>query len=116
MIIAALILGLCIVAAAWISSLKHVKPRMAFAQVTLLGQTEQSETMQLSATLFADEPEGVWQEKIAKVCELRESRLKFQNERILAATKAFKEEQETGAKAKELAKAGLSLVKETPTK
>lgn len=87
MILAALILGLCIIAASVYktrtSEKFNVKPRHAFAQVAVIGRTEDSETMQITATLFHDEDVSSWDAKLKTVYELRESRLKFQNERLL---------------------------------
>lgn len=61
----------------------NVKPRHAFAQVAVIGRTEDSETMQITATLFHDEDQKTWDAKLNTVFEMRESRLKFQNERLL---------------------------------
>ncbi len=104
MITAALILGACILAGTWLYASKCVKPRTAFAQVAIIGQTEQSETMQLTATLFADESDLVWDAKLKKLFELREARLKFQNERIQRITEEVKAEKEA-----QLAAAGIQI-------
>lgn len=97
-------------AASWISAERHLKQRPGFAQVTLLGQTEQSETMQFTATLFADETTEAWRKKIKTICELREERLQYQNQRIIDATKAAMTEKEEMEKKKaELEAAGVKV-------
>lgn len=111
----ALIVAVGIVLAAVIyaasKSRYHVKPRVAFAQAAVVGKTEDSETVQFTATLFEDETPGQWDEKMTKLYELREKRLKFQNERMMAlqeeAKKAHAELQEK-RKSGELPPAKLS--------
>lgn len=84
---------------AYSKSKYHVKPRALFAQVALIGRTEDSETLQITVSLFQDETQAVWDDKLKKVFEMRESRLKFQNERMLEiaaeAKLKFKEIEET---------------------
>ena len=65
----------------------HVKPRVAFAQVGVIGTTEQSEQMQITVTLFDDEPEIVWDSKVKKALKIREARLHEQNLRMLELQK-----------------------------
>lgn len=83
-VLPALILASGLVWAAYVSQAKHIKPRKSFAQVAIIGRTEEGETVQLTVTLFDDETPGVWDQKLNTAYELREKRLKFQNERMLA--------------------------------
>ncbi len=82
-----LVLAAAIVLAAIIHSVSksryHVKPRLAFAQAAVVGKTEDSETVQLTTTLFEDETVEEWDEKMDKLYDLREKRLKHQNERMI---------------------------------
>lgn len=68
---------------AYSKSTYHVKPRLAFAQVTVLGQTENSETMQITATLWKDETAAQHNATVTHLCEIREARLAFQNQRMV---------------------------------
>lgn len=81
MILAASILGLAILLAALVQRSYHVKPRMALAQVAIGGITAEGEQISLTTTLFEDETDGVWSERLQKLWDLRESRVKFQNDR-----------------------------------
>ena len=81
MILAASILGLAILLASLIQRSYHVKPRMAHAQVAIGGITAEGEQISLTATLFEDETTGIWQERLQTLWDLRESRVKFQNDR-----------------------------------
>lgn len=85
-VLAALILGSFIYASvrfdASVKEKYNIKPRTAFAQVAVIGRTEDAETMQITATLFHDEDSATWQAKLNKVFELREQRLEFQNNRL----------------------------------
>ncbi len=82
-----LVIGLAIIVASLIISLSkaryHVKPRLAFAQAAVVGKTEDSETVQLTTTLFEDETADEWNDKLDKLYGLREKRLKQQNERMI---------------------------------
>ena len=60
-----------------------MKPRVAFAQAVVAGQTEQSEQVQFTATLFVDETPEEWAAKLAKLYALREARLHEQNVRMI---------------------------------
>jgi hypothetical protein len=80
----AVILGFFILLASLTKLLYHVRPKKSFAQINLAGITDQDgEQMHLTATLFDDETVDQWQQKILKLCELREWRLKMQNARML---------------------------------
>jgi len=70
----------------------HVKPRPLFAQITIVGKTEDVETMQLTASLFQDEDEAIWNTKLKKLFEMRESRLRFQNERMMEIQEEMKKQ------------------------
>ncbi len=94
LILAALLLGAGIVAASWISTRNQVKPRMALAQFSLVGRTEDSENVTFTTTLFVDETDGVHQERMDKLYALREKRLAFQNERMQALQAEAKAEYE----------------------
>lgn len=83
MVLAAIVLGLCIVLAALIQRSYHVKPRMAKCQVTILGTTEQNEQFHAATTLFEDETAGQQWEKLQSMWDLREQRLGFQNKRAM---------------------------------
>ncbi len=104
MVLAALILGLCILAGWVYAASKSPKPRPGFAQIAIVGQTEQSETMQLTATLFDDESRDAWDHKLKTLFEMREARLKFQNERIHMITEEVRKEKEAA-----LAAAGVKI-------
>lgn len=81
MIGAAFVLGFFILCAASLSLFYHVRPRRAFAQITVNGVTDQDgESFILTGTLFEDESQGVWQQKINAMCEIRQARLKYLNE------------------------------------
>lgn len=69
---------------AYSKSKYHVKPRTAFASVSLIGRTEDSETLQITISLFNDENQAEWEKKLKTIFEMRETRLRFQNERMLA--------------------------------
>lgn len=101
-----ILLSVCI--NSWSQSRYHVRPRPAFATVTINGITEQSEQMQFTTTLFEDEGEIRWDEKIQKLLLMRESRLQFQNERLLKLQAEVEAEQK---KAKEEAKAAAEAEK-----
>lgn len=88
----ALLIGLTLVAVGVFLGLRHVaetqksfhmKPRLGFAQVTVVGNTENSEQMSLTATLFNDESPEEWKKKMEVIFKLREERLHFQNQRML---------------------------------
>lgn len=87
MILSAIILGaFLLLAVIYDANLKkkyNVKPRIAFASVSVAGRTEDSETMQMTATLFQDETAAECQAKLDRLFEMRETRLKFQNERLI---------------------------------
>lgn len=91
MILEAAIIGLGIVLAAWLYTRGqerwHIKPRLAKYQVNVVGKTEDSESMTISCTVFNDDPEDVVKAKIDGAFLLREARLQYQNERILALQK-----------------------------
>lgn len=93
--ISALIIATGIVLAAFVYTKGqerwHVKPRMGKFQVNVVGRTEDAETMTISYTLFGDETAEQHNEKIQKAFELREARLKFQNERMLELQAKHKE-------------------------
>lgn len=88
LILGALIISIGIIASAWLSAKSkaqyHIKPKLSFAQVTIVGRTEESETMQLTTSLFEDETEEVWMGKINKLLTMREDRLGLQNNRMMA--------------------------------
>lgn len=101
------IIGASIVLSALIISLfqksYHLKPRVSFATAVVFGKTEDSETVQFSTNLMTDETSGQWDEKLTKLYELREKRLKFQNQRmvdlqeeVLRNARKAKEEIEAG--------------------
>lgn len=110
-ILAALILGGFIYASvrydASIKEKYNVKPRHAFAQVAVIGRTEDAETMQITATLFHDEDSATWKAKLNKVFEIREERLKFQNERLVELQKESEERRKEAELA--LKEAGLKV-------
>lgn len=86
-------LGLVLIALAiafWAVTQKsfHVKPRAALMQVTVAGSTEESEQMHMVLTLFTDESPEEQSAKLRAAFELREIRLKFQNERMIALREA----------------------------
>ncbi len=87
MIIAAVIVGVCLVISELIKKSYHVKPRHALAQFSVQGQTEQSEIVSLTSTLFVDETPGQHREKMDVLYAMREERLKFQNDRMMALQK-----------------------------
>ena len=75
-----------------------LKPRTSLYQVAVAGQTEQSETVQITCNVFTDETPDQVKAKVEGAYALREARLKFQNERLLAFQK---EAQELADQAKE---------------
>jgi hypothetical protein len=77
-------LGIVIAAvfSAWFKSRYHMKPKLAFATATIVGKTEESESMQFTTQLFEDESPLIWKGKINQLLEMREERLGFQNTRI----------------------------------
>lgn len=62
----------------------HIKPRVGKYQVAVQGRTEDSESVTISLTVFPEDSEEVVKEKLKGAFEIRESRLQFQNERLLA--------------------------------
>lgn len=82
---------------AYSKSKYHVKPRTSFAQVALIGRTEDSETLQITVSLFNDETPFQWDQKLKTIYELREKRLKFQNERIQELQKEIAAQREEAA-------------------
>lgn len=92
--ISAIVIALSILGAAYLCTKNSVKPRIAFAQVSVLGTTEQSEQVHLTATLFDDESPAEWQVKLNKLYGIREDRLKFQNERMIEIHEKVKKERE----------------------
>ncbi len=106
-LIAATILALAIAYSVKSKESYHLKPRVSFCSVQVLGNTEQSETMSFTAQLFEDEAPEQWEKKINWMLEAREKRLKFQNERLLeiqAEQEAKRKEAESALK-----EAGIKL-------
>jgi hypothetical protein len=59
--------------------------------VHIQGRTEADEHMDFAVSLFEDESEGVWDEKLSRAFELREKRLAFQNKRVIDLMKPSEE-------------------------
>lgn len=108
-IIAALILALALIYNVKSKEKYHLRPRTSWAQVTVIGRTEDSETTQITTTLLADESTDEWNDKINWVYAEREKRLKYQNERIQADFAAAKAQAEEAEKA--LKEHGIQLPK-----
>ena len=68
----------------------HLKARPGKYSVSVSGRTEDSETMTIVCTIFADDTEEQVKEKIEGAFDLRERRLEFQNNRMLALQEAHK--------------------------
>jgi len=91
-------------------SYKTPKSRRVFSSVSTQGLTERdsNEVIQLSASLFEDETDEQHQNKINRLCALREARLEFQNKRMLAYHKELKEGKQEDLEAK-LAESGSNV-------
>jgi len=89
------ILGIALIASVFIyvRSLKsyNVKPRIAFAQVSVMGKTEDNEQVHITSTIFMDDTPEEEKAKLDRLYKLREDRLKFQNERMQELQKEIKE-------------------------
>lgn len=89
-----LVLGICIVLAAVVIAKSqeryHIKPRISRFNITVLGRTEQDEQMTIQFPIFVDEGVESAKAKLADAFAIRESRLKEQNERLLAAQEEHK--------------------------
>lgn len=111
MIIASLILSAAIVFSvlydAHVKKAYNVKPRIALASVSVAGKTEDSESMQMTATLFTDESSSDWQAKLDTLFKIRENRLEYQNQRIIELTRTAQERKEEAEKA--LAEVGAKV-------
>lgn len=66
------------------------RARLLFSQVHIQGKTEQDEVMDFTISLFEDETADLWEQKLNTAFGLREKRLKFQNDRVLAIMEASK--------------------------
>lgn len=81
---AAVVIAGAIIISALTRLIYHVRPKKAFAQVVVGGVTDSDgEAFQATLTLFPDETPNQWRKKLLQVYELREWRLKYQNERML---------------------------------
>lgn len=78
---------------------KPTKAREVAFLVHVQGRTESNEHMDFAVSLYADESVGAWKEKLGQAFELREWRLKFQNERMLDLERQIAEENEKAGKA-----------------
>lgn len=118
MIVAAFVLGLLVVVAAgvyaWSLSKYHVRPRLALAQVAVIGKTEDSETVQISTTLFTDEDHETCQKKLDAIYKIREDRLQYQNIRMTELQEQIKRDAEEARK--ELEEAGATVTTLSPKK
>ncbi len=87
MIIEALIIALAIGLAVvfYTKSLRqyNVKPRIALAQFTVLGKTEESEQVHIATTIFKDESHEEVKAKLDAMYKIREDRMQYQNERMI---------------------------------
>ena len=112
MLIESIVIGLGIILAAVANALIqgrwHLKPKISDYQVTVLGKTEDAETVQISFPLLKGESFDDWKEKLRIGYEIREERLKFQNERMLRLEEEAKKIREAARDAK------IQLVKGTP--
>ena len=83
----ALILGVCLIVAAILyvkgQEKFHLKARPGKYSVSINGRTEEAEQMTIVCTIFDDDTEDKIKEKIEGAFALRESRLSFQNQRLL---------------------------------
>ena len=98
---ASIYLSVAIVLAALTRLFYHVRPKAGFAQVTIGGHTaSDGEAFQATVTLFKDECQSSWRNKLLAVYELKEWRLKYQNDRMQAledqAKKDFEEAKAKG--------------------
>lgn len=87
MILESLILGAAVILATYLSNKfkekYNVKPRIALAQFTVLGKTEESEQVHISGTIFMDESHEEVKSKLDTLYKIREARLQYQNERMI---------------------------------
>lgn len=100
-LLSASVIALAIVLSALSKLLYHVRPKIGFAQVSIGGNTDSDgEAFQATITLFHDENPVIWRNKLLQAYELKEWRLKMQNERMLEvqeeAKKAFEEAKAQG--------------------
>ena len=68
---------------AYASGRFNIKPRLALYQLTVLGRTEENETLQISFPVFVDETPKETADKLNGAFKLREDRLQFQNQRLI---------------------------------
>ena len=94
MILEALIVGVGLVLAALVYTKGqerwHIKPKVAKYSINVVGRTEESENMSITCTVFGDETEQQITDKLETAYAIREKRLEFQNNRLLAAQAAHK--------------------------
>lgn len=90
----ALILGVGLIIAAIVyvkgQEKFHLKARPGKYSVSISGRTEDSETMTIVCTIFQDDTAEQVQEKIDGAFAMRESRLSFQNQRLIDLQAAHK--------------------------
>lgn len=109
-----IIIGISIVLASiiygWMQSKWHVKPKISRYSVNIVGRTEESESMTITFPVFVDETPTETAAKLNQAFKIREDRLTFQNQRLLAIQEEHKKGLEKARDER------LKLVKENETK
>lgn len=72
---------------------ERYKKRVSYV-VHIQERTEEAETIDFAVTLFEDETQGTWDEKMAKAFGMAEARRGFNNQRLIDMQNKFRKEQE----------------------